>query len=96
MTQHDATVPKGILSADTNADIEQRQIARWREMSSVEKLALVSAASIATRQLAEAGIRARYPEASDREQFLRLAMLTLGPELARAAHPDAAALPLRT
>ena len=96
MTQPDATPPKGVLSDDTSADIEQRQIARWREMSSVEKLALVSAASIATRQLAEAGIRARYPDASAREQFLRLVMLTLGPELARTAYPDAAALPSRT
>jgi hypothetical protein len=34
----------------------------------------------------------RYPEASPREQFLRVALITLGPALAVAAYPDAARL----
>jgi hypothetical protein len=38
--------------------------------------------------LSAAGVRHRYPNSSPREQFLRLAIITLGPELARAAYPD--------
>jgi hypothetical protein len=83
---------KGVLSEDTAADIEQRQIERWRRMSPMEKMALVSAASRAVRQLAEAGIRERYPNASERERFLRYAILTLGRELAETVYPDAADL----
>jgi hypothetical protein len=43
-------------------------------------------------RLAMAGIRQRHPDASPHEQRLRLALITLGPELARAAFPDAATL----
>jgi hypothetical protein len=83
---------RAMLARDTTPDIEQRQIDRWREMSPVEKAALVSAAAQTTRQLAVAGICQRYPDASERERFLRLAMLTLGPDLALAVYPDAARL----
>jgi hypothetical protein len=44
------------------------------------------------RQLAIAGVRQRYPHAGKREQFLRLAQVTLGDELARKAYPELAAL----
>jgi hypothetical protein len=83
---------RALLAQDTTPDIEKRQIDRWREMSPVEKAALVSAAARTTRQLAVAGIRQRYPEASERDRFLRLAMLTLGSDLAIAVYPDAARL----
>jgi hypothetical protein len=52
----------------------------------------VSGLTNAVYELARAGIRQRYPDASPREQFLRLARITLGPELARNAYPDAARL----
>jgi len=61
-------------------------------MSSVEKAAIVSALTQAAFTLARAGIRHRYPEASPREQFLRLAIVTLGPDLARNAYPDIASI----
>lgn len=80
------------LSADTSLEIEHLQIARWRQMSSVEKAAIVSALTNTVFTLARAGIRHRYPEASPREQFLRLAMVTLGPDLARKAYPDIASI----
>jgi hypothetical protein len=48
--------------------------------------------SAAVRQLAMAGVRQRYPAASSREQFLRLAQVTLGNELARKAYPEIEAL----
>jgi hypothetical protein len=35
-------------------------------------------------------VRQRYPDASSREHFLRVAVIVLGPDLARLAYPDAA------
>jgi len=42
--------------------------------------------------LALAGVRQRHPDASPREQRLRLAVITLGLDLARRAFPEIAAL----
>jgi hypothetical protein len=42
--------------------------------------------------LARAGVRHRHPDASPHEQFLRLAVVTLGPELAVLAYPEIHAL----
>ena len=83
---------QALLAQDTTPEIEKRQIDRWREMSPVEKAALISAAARTTRQLAVAGIRQRYPDATEHERFLRLALLTLGPDLALAVYPDTARL----
>jgi hypothetical protein len=80
------------LSADTSPDIERRQIERWRQMSAAEKGALVTGLTQAVYDLARAGVRYRYPDASPREVFLRLAIVTLGADLARKAYPDIAAL----
>ena len=80
------------LSLDTTADVEQRLIDRWREMPAGRKLELAFGMSDAVRQLALAGVRQRFPGASPREEQLRLAILLLGPDLARAAYPDAAQL----
>jgi hypothetical protein len=76
------------LARDTSAEIEQLQIARWREMSGAQKVAIVSGLSRASQELALAGIRHRYPHAGPREQFLRLAILNLGLDLARRAYPE--------
>jgi hypothetical protein len=83
------------LAADTPEDIEERQIARWRDMSIGEKAALVSSLSQTVHDIALAGIRRRYPDATPREWFLRLAMLRLGRELALRAYPEIADLPRR-
>jgi hypothetical protein len=80
------------LAADTPVEVEERQIEEWRRMSSADKAALVAGLTNATFVLARAGLRGRYPGASDREISLRLAVLTLGPDLARRAYPEAAAL----
>ena len=80
------------LARDTAGDVEALQIDRWRAMTPVEKLALVSSLSNAVNELAKAGIKQRYPDASDRERFLRLALLRLGPDLARRAYPEIADL----
>ncbi len=77
---------------DTSREMSDAQVRRWREMSAAEKAALVSALSLATHRLAEAGIAARYPDAGPRERFLRLAILRLGRTLAVEVYPDAAHL----
>lgn len=60
----------------------------WRKMTAAQKADLISRLSGAAREMAIAGIRQRHPGASEREVFLRLAILTLGPELARRAYPE--------
>jgi hypothetical protein len=81
-----------VLSADTTADIEQRQIDAWRRLSSVERLRLVSDTTRATMDLSLAGIRRRHPQASERDCFLRLAAILLGVDTTRRIYPDAARL----
>jgi hypothetical protein len=76
------------LADDTSADIEARQLDAWRRMTPAHKAALVIGASRAADAMARAGIRARFPNASLREQFLRLAVLKLGYELACRAYPE--------
>lgn len=80
------------LSSDTTVEIEDRQIEAWRRMSPAEKLSLAVSMTATVRQLALAGVRERYPNAAPREQFLRLAILTLGIDLARQAYPDVGTL----
>lgn len=83
------------LADDTPPDIEARQIEGWRRMTPAEKARLIVATSQAARDLALAGIRDRYPDATPREQFLRLAILTLGRELAGRAYPEIDRLDLK-
>jgi hypothetical protein len=85
--------PRRPLAADTPLEVEDRQIEGWRRMSTADKAALVGGLTNATFVLAKAGLRHRYPGASERELFLRLAVLTLGRELAERAYPDTHLLP---
>jgi hypothetical protein len=64
-------------------------------MSPEQKAAIISGLTISAYELALAGVRQRHPHASRREQFLRLAMVTLGPDLARKAYPDIDVLDLK-
>jgi hypothetical protein len=85
---------RGVLAADTSIDAEERQIRIWREMSTVQRLALVNDTSRAARTLALAGLRERYPQASHGELIARLARLTVGEALACKAYPELAHLSL--
>jgi hypothetical protein len=82
----------GVLSADTDAESERHQIDRWRGMSPVEKLRVVVELSATADTMALAGIRLRHPGAAAREQFLRLASLKLGRDLAQRVYPEIAQL----
>ena len=81
-------MPKERLALDTSPEIERLQIERWRNMTPPEKAALITGLTQAAFELSAAGVRHRYPNDSPREQFLRLAIITLGPDLARAAYPE--------
>ena len=83
---------RGSLSLDTAPDIERRQVDAWRRMSAIEKAAVVTGLTRAAFAMTSAGVRHRYPGASPREHFLRVALVVLGPDLARLAYPDAARL----
>ena len=85
--------PRRPLAADTPAEVEQRQIEAWRRMLPAEKAAIVTGLTNATLALARAGLRQRFPGASAHELSLRLAILTLGRDLAERAYPDARSLP---
>lgn len=83
---------RGVLSVDSSAAIERLQVAAWRRMSPVQKARTVDGLTRTALALALAGIRRRHPRASERERFLRLAVLTLGSETTRRLYPDAAGL----
>ena len=77
------------IALDTSAEIERKQIEAWRRMTAAEKAAIVTGLTQAAYAMTYAGVRHRHPTASEREQFLRVAIITLGRELACAAYPDA-------
>jgi hypothetical protein len=61
-------------------------------MSSLDKVSLIRGICTATQRLSIAGIRQRHPEATKEECLTRLALLKLGPELARRVYPGATEL----
>ena len=68
------------------------QIELWRGMSPLSKLQAVSALTRSVLQLSLAGIRQRFPGATDPECRIRLARLTLGHELAERVFPESSKL----
>jgi hypothetical protein len=76
------------LTDDTPLDVEERQIDAWRHMPDAEKAALLTSLTQAAFAMAEAGLRARYPNASGRELFLRRAILLHGRDLAARVYPE--------
>ena len=85
-------MPRQPLAIDTSPAVEALQIERWRQMTPAEKAEIITGLTRAVFEVAAAGVRHRYPEASPREQFLRLAIVTLGPDLALLAYPEIAQL----
>jgi hypothetical protein len=77
--------------ADTSPEAWKVFLDLQRRMPPEEKLARAIEMSALVRSFAEAGMRQRHPQADDREIFLRLARLTLGKELFKAAYGNALA-----
>ena len=80
------------LSRDTTRQAEDMQVELWRGMSQLAKLQAVSALTRSVLQLSLTGICQRFPGATDSECKIRLARLTLGPELAERVYPESSKL----
>ncbi|MHC5063135.1 MAG: hypothetical protein ACYTG5_04070 [Planctomycetota bacterium] len=66
---------------DTREAIDRQVFEGFRAMTPLQKLELASQASKALHRLSVAGLRMRYPEASEEELFRRAGALRLGREL---------------
>lgn len=66
---------------DTDPAIRAILIEGYRRMTPSQKLERVRALTRAVQELALTDIRRRHPDASEREQALRLASRWLGPDL---------------
>jgi hypothetical protein len=75
--------------ADTSPEAWRVYLELQRKATPEEKLARAIEISELIRSLAEAGMRQRYPQADDREIFLRLARIRLGKELFETVYRNA-------
>ncbi len=75
-----------VFSSDTPPEVEAIILERMRQMSGLEKWRMVAELNAAVRAMAMAGLRQRYPRASEAELRRRLAGLLLGEELATRAY----------
>lgn len=76
----------GVLSRDTDPEIEALQIAHFRQMSIQRKWELVVELTEIAREFALAGLRQRYPHDTPEQRKRRLADLLLGSDLAERAY----------
>ena len=76
------------LYSDTDPEVEALQIELWRHASPTHKMNMLAQLNVSARRLALAGLRARYPQASEAELRRRLAALLLGEDLAREVYGD--------
>ena len=75
-----------VQPADTSPEAWEVLTALQRRMPPAEKMQLAFEWSEIIRQFAEAGLRERYPHASEREIFLRYARRSLGEGLFRKVY----------
>ena len=66
-------------ASDTSECAERRQFEIWAAMTPAEKFRAFEQLMEMADAIAEAGIRRRFPNATDREVFLRRAARTLDP-----------------
>jgi len=76
------------LYSETHPEMEALQIQLWRQASPTRKMEMLAQLNQAARLLALAGLRARYPQATEAELRRRLADLLLGEELARKVYGE--------
>ncbi len=70
-------------SSDTSEEADRIQFEMLRQMSPQARLALMTELTLSAQRLAFAGLRSRYPNASDDDIWLRLAARRLGHETVR-------------
>ena len=83
-------VGRGAPGAGTSLPFDRLQIEAWRRMSPLDRLLAADALSREFQALLLAASRNRHPDASERECFLRLAVIKFGRERAVQLYPDAA------
>ena len=83
------TNPMRGLYSDTHPKMEALQIQLWRQASPTRKMNMLAQLNASVRIVALAGLRSRYPNASEAELSRRLADLLLGEELACKVYGEA-------
>jgi hypothetical protein len=68
--------------------MEALQIEFWRRASPTRKMHVLAHLNASAHTLALAGLRSRYPQASEAELRRRLASLLLGEEIARKVYGE--------
>lgn len=76
------------LYSDTHPKVEALQIELWRQASPTRKMHMLAQLNASARILALAGLRSRYPDATEADLRRRLADLILGEELARRVYGE--------
>jgi hypothetical protein len=76
------------LYSDTHPKMEALHIRLLRESPPWRKMEMLARLNATARTLALAGLRQRYPQASEDELHRRLADLLLGPDLARKVYGE--------
>ena len=76
------------LYSDTDPKVEALQIKMWRQASPTRKMHMLAQLNASVRILALAGLRSRYPNATETELRRKLADLLLGEELARKVYGE--------
>ena len=74
------------MFSDTHPDVEKIHVMISRSMPSWRRFRLLNDLIVTGRKLAVAGLRERFPGASQRELHRRLATLLLGSELANKVY----------
>ncbi len=68
--------------------MEALQIQLWRQASPTRKMHMLAQLNASAHTLALAGLRSRFPQASESELRRRLANLVLGEELAQKVYGE--------
>lgn len=76
------------LYSDTHPKMEALQIQLWRQANPTRKMHMLAQLNASVRMLALAGLRSRYPHASEAELRRRLAGLLLGEDIARKVYGE--------
>jgi aspartate aminotransferase-like enzyme len=84
--RYHCVVPISSVTNDTEAWVGAVMVERWAAMTATEKLRLVFALNDNVEAMAAAGIRDRFPEATEHEIRMRLGVLRYGPELMATAY----------
>ena len=74
------------LYSDTHPKMEALQIRLWRQASPTKKMNMLAQLNSSVRILALAGLRSRFPNASESELRYKMAVLLLGEDLAQKVY----------